>query len=41
MFGDRLDTDIKFGINSGLTTVLTLTGNWSVDVLIKGSVNHW
>ena len=26
MFGDRLDTDIQFGINCGLTTVLTLTG---------------
>lgn len=26
MFGDRLDTDIQFGMNCGLTTVLTLTG---------------
>ena len=26
MFGDRLDTDILFGIQAGLTTVLTLTG---------------
>lgn len=26
MFGDRLDTDIQFGINCELSTVLTLTG---------------
>ena len=26
MFGDRLDTDIQFGKNCGLKTVLTLTG---------------
>ena len=31
MFGDRLDTDIQFGINCGLTTVLTLTGITSQD----------
>lgn len=26
MFGDRLDTDIVFGKNCGIDTVLTLTG---------------
>ena len=36
MFGDRLDTDIKFGVNSGLTTVLTLTGNITVEVDFNG-----
>lgn len=26
MIGDRLDTDIAFGINGGLSTLLVLTG---------------
>ena len=28
MFGDRIDTDIQFGKNCGLKTVLTLTGKF-------------
>lgn len=26
MVGDRLDTDIKFGVNGGIDTLMTLTG---------------
>ena len=38
MFGDRLDTDIQFGINCGLTTVLTLTGITSETDAQKSSI---
>jgi len=30
MVGDRLDTDIQFGRDGGLTTMLVLSGSWLV-----------
>lgn len=30
MIGDRLDTDIMFGINGGLTTALVLSGGFMI-----------
>ena len=38
MFGDRLDTDIVFGKNCGIDTVLTLTGVTSQAILQKSEV---
>lgn len=38
MFGDRLDTDIVFGKNANLTTVLTLTGVTNSDILAGSSI---
>lgn len=38
MFGDRLDTDIVFGKNCGIDTVLTLTGVTSREILKKSQV---
>lgn len=35
MVGDRLDTDIKFGIDSGVSTLLTLTGITKKDTLFS------
>ncbi len=29
MIGDRLDTDIMFGKNGGVSTLLVMTGEWS------------
>ena len=37
MFGDRLDTDIVFGKNANLTTVLTLTGVTNPEILAASS----
>lgn len=36
--GDRLYTDIKFGVNNGMTSVLVLTGETTVDMLFKSDV---
>ena len=33
MFGDRLDTDIAFGIECGIKTVLTMTGITNKEML--------
>jgi phosphoglycolate phosphatase len=33
MIGDRLDTDVLFGLNHGLRTVLTLSGTTSYETL--------
>ena len=38
MFGDRLDTDIQFGKNAKLTTVLTLTGVTDDALLEKSDI---
>lgn len=38
MFGDRLDTDIQFGKNAKLTTVLTLTGVTDKELLEKSEI---
>lgn len=38
MFGDRLDTDIQFGKNAKLTTVLTLTGVTDKELLEKSGI---
>ncbi len=35
MVGDRLDTDVKFGHNSGLRTILTLSGVTSLDQVLS------
>jgi 4-nitrophenyl phosphatase/phosphoglycolate phosphatase len=35
MVGDRLDTDMLFGQNNGLQTVLTLSGVTSLDKLMS------
>lgn len=36
--GDRLYTDIKFGKNNGMTSVLVLTGETTTDMLFKSDV---
>ncbi len=36
--GDRLYTDIKFGVNNGMTSILVLTGETTVDMLFKSDV---
>ena len=33
--GDRLYTDIKFGLNNGMTSVLVLTGETTPEMLFK------
>ena len=38
MFGDRLDTDIQFGKNAKLTTVLTLTGVTDKELLEQSRI---
>ena len=38
MFGDRLDTDIVFGKNCGIDTVLTLTGVTTQPILEKADI---
>ena len=37
MIGDRLDTDILFGKHGGVSTLLVLTGTYSVPVLSSKS----
>lgn len=39
MVGDNLDTDITFGQNSGLATLLVLTGEWSCSVGMSAGVD--
>jgi ribonucleotide monophosphatase NagD (HAD superfamily) len=39
MVGDRLDTDILFGSDNGLSTVLTLSGVTTIDKLM-GEANE-
>lgn len=39
MVGDRLDTDVLFGINHGLRTVLVLSGVTSQDQLLSDQTN--
>lgn len=36
--GDRLYTDIKFGINNGMTSVLVLTGETTPEMLFKSDI---
>lgn len=38
MFGDRIDTDIVFGKNANVSTVLTLTGVTNTAILEASSV---
>lgn len=39
-FGDRLYTDIEMGINSGITTILMLTGETKLDEVTEEIVNN-
>ena len=39
MFGDRIDTDIKFGKNSGIDTTFVLTGCHTVDDMNNPEIN--
>jgi HAD superfamily hydrolase (TIGR01457 family) len=42
IIGDRLDTDIQFGINSGMRTALVLTGaNTREDIAVTGIVPNY
>ena len=40
MVGDRLNTDILFGQNGGLATLLVLTGNASTQFLLDILMEH-
>jgi NagD protein len=35
MIGDRMDTDMKVGLESGLETILVLSGVTSKDTIVK------
>ncbi|CAG8489372.1 5113_t:CDS:2 [Dentiscutata erythropus] len=39
MIGDRLDTDVQFGINNGFTTLLTLTGITTENDLLVNNIS--
>ena len=39
MFGDRIDTDMKFGKNSGIDTAFVLTGCHTVDDMNNPEIN--
>lgn len=34
MIGDRLNTDIEFGLNGGLDTLCVLTGNEKIRIIV-------
>ena len=36
MVGDRLNTDIQFGSEGGISTLLVLTGEYLFSVLVRG-----
>lgn len=38
MFGDRLTTDVQFGLNGGTTTVLVLSGVETRETLAQSSI---
>ena len=38
VIGDRLYTDIKTGLNAGVTTICVLTGEATVDMIKKGNI---
>ena len=40
MFGDRLDTDIQFGKNGGISTLLVLTGATSFSISLEPAQLH-
>ncbi len=39
MVGDRLDTDVQFGLSNGLTTLLTLSGVTSIDSMRQANAD--
>lgn len=38
MIGDRLDTDVQFGINGGLKTILVLSGVTTQEIADKSHI---
>ena len=38
MVGDRLSTDIAFGLNNGILSVLVLTGEATLDDVVKEGI---